>query len=296
MRTIKDLWLKIDNVLSAHQKLILFIILFAIFFAGFKPREFFLSNDVSFIDGGNGIHFQEHSLAYYEFPLHDGGQRPSAIDEFSIEIVIRSLPQQTPRFSFIVLFLSGKHEEQFLIGQWRSWLILMNGDDYAYKRKLKRISLDLKTLPGREHYITVTSGDGGTKLYSDGQQIIERKDIVFTIPEGPANTKVILGNSPYGKHSWEGDILGFAFFKSLLASTDIQRNYQNWVNDHDFLFQKRNDPYLLYSFDGTINSVVHDQSGGERHLIIPSFIEVIHKEVLALPTRNSLFHYNFIWL
>ena len=50
------------------------------------------------------------------------------------------------------------------MGQWRSWLIVMNGDDYAYREKTNRISVDAASSAPTTRFVTITSGQEGTEI------------------------------------------------------------------------------------------------------------------------------------
>ena len=97
-----------------------------------KPRGFRLVNRVSWIKDRPGIHFSRFGIAYTH-PL-DGLNAPRKYepDEFSVEIALKSASYSGRRFEFIMALHNGEDSEQLLVAKWRSWLIVMNGDDYAY--------------------------------------------------------------------------------------------------------------------------------------------------------------------
>jgi hypothetical protein len=64
---------------------------------------------------------------------------------------------------------------QLLLGQWRSWIIAMNGDDYDHKRRVKRVSVNSASRSPAIQFITLTTGKDGTKVYIDGQIIRAKK-------------------------------------------------------------------------------------------------------------------------
>ena len=94
---------------------------------------------------------------------------------FSIEIALKPLNYEEG-FNFIFALHNGNDRNQLLVGQWRSWIIAMNGDDYDHKRRVKRISVDIASQSSKVRVLTITTGQEGTKAYIDGQLIRTEKE------------------------------------------------------------------------------------------------------------------------
>ena len=158
-----------------------------------------------------GIRFNGYGIAYTE-PVKElsnaGGINANG---FSIEIALKPAKYQKHGFNFLFAIHDGNDGKQLLIGQWRSSLIVMNGDDYDHKRKTKRISIKLAEALPITQFLTITTGKDGTHMYLDGRLIRTQKDLTLKIPEGQ-NARLLLGNSVYGKNSWKGDVLGLAVY------------------------------------------------------------------------------------
>jgi len=169
------------------------IVLFVILFFGLKPKDFYFSKSVSRIENQAGIRFRKYGIAYTD-PIEEL-RKENGFGEngFSIEIALKPLNNEEG-FNFIFVLHNGNDRNQLLLGQWRSWIIAMNGDDYDYKRRVKRISVDIASQSSQVRFLTITTGKGGTKAYIDGQLMRAEKDLTLSIPYGD-NARLLLGNS-----------------------------------------------------------------------------------------------------
>ena len=149
---------------------------------GLKPEGYRLANKVLWIKDQPGIRFSRFGIAYTN-PL-DGliSSRQSRTDEISIEIAMKPADHSGGEFKFILVLHNGKDNEQLVMGQWRSHLIVMNGDDYAYLKRIDRITVDAFSLSPTTHLVSITSGQAGTKVYFDGKLVGTKKDFRIKIP------------------------------------------------------------------------------------------------------------------
>jgi hypothetical protein len=175
------------------------------------------------------------------------------------------------------------------MGQWRSWIIVMNGDDYAHKRRTKRIAVKIASPTPIKRLATITTGKEGTKIYFDGQLARTKKDFALKIPDGD-KSRLLLGNSVYGRHSWKGDVYGLAFYGYTLTAQDAALHFKRWSKDQDFSFAKKDRPFLLYLFDEKGGERVLDHAGGNHHLRIPTRIQILERKILALPENGFEFN------
>ena len=263
------------------------VVLFVILFFGLRPKDFNFSNNASRIEGQAGIRFEKYGIAYTD-PIKEfqiaGGLGENG---FSIEIALKPSNNEEG-FNFILALHNGNDRSQLLLGQWRSWIIAMNGDDYDHKRRVKRISLDTASRSPAIQYITLTTENGGTNVYFNGQLIKSKKDLTLRIPYGD-NARLILGNSAYGKHSWGGDIYGLAFYSHTLTAPDAALHYTRWSQDRNFEFATDRNPFLLYHFDEPDGKRIFDHAGGGHFLKMPSRMPILKKELLSAPWKGFKF-------
>ena len=269
-----------DNKFSLRVSIVLSImVLLLILYFGLRPKDFVFSNNVRRIQGQAGIHFGEYGIAYTPVLgewVEEGGKQ----GEFSIEIALKAFDESLDGFGFILSCHNGKDSEQLLMAQWRSWFILMNGDDYAHKRKRKRLSVDMASMPQEPRFITITTGQEGTKLYLDGHMVKEKKDLTLKMPN-ETQPRLLLGYSVYGRHSWDGDIYGLAFYRYILSATDAAHHFRQWSNDQSFSFAAKESPFVLYLFDEKEGTTILDHTTPHYHMEMPPRMQVLKKDILS---------------
>jgi hypothetical protein len=280
---------------SAHQKKnslkwltgLSIAVLFVILFFGLRPKGFYFSNSVSRIEDKAGIRFGKYGIAYTD-PIRELRKANDFGENgFSIEIAVKPLNYEEG-FNFIFLLHNGNDRHQLLLGQWRSWIIAMNGDDYDHKRKVKRISVNTASVPPAILLLTLTTGTEGTNVYLNGQLVKSKKDLTLHIPYGE-KTRLILGNSLYGKHSWRGDVYGLAFYRHILTDQDATLHFKRWSQDRNFSFARKDKPFVLYYFDEKEGTRVSDHAGGDHYLKMPSQMPILEKELLSSPWKRIKF-------
>jgi VanZ family protein len=163
----------------------------------------------------------------------------------------------------------------------------MNGDDYAYREKIARVSVDLASPFPAERFVTITSGKGGTQLYLDGKSGRTRKNFALKMPPGK-NVRLLLGNSVSGKHSWRGDVYGLALYDYPLSAEEVASHYSHWLKDKIFAFAGNESASVLYLFDEKGGTTAYDHAGGRHHLEIPSRMTPLKRKILALPSSSII--------
>lgn len=257
-------------------------ILFGIIIFGLNPKDFGFSNRVSWITEQSGIRFSKYGIAYTHPSVSLSAEKFSESNGFTIEIALKPKSFHEEGFNIIFAIHDGKDRNQLLLGQWRSYIIIMNGDDYNHKRKTKRISVNTASQSPTKMLLTITTGQKGTKVYVDGQLVHTKKDLALKMPDGD-KPRLILGNSVYVKHSWRGDVYGLAFYGKILNARDIVIHFNKWSKDQNFLFAKQDKPYILYLFDEKREVRAFDHGAGNLHLEIPPRIHILKKRILSPP-------------
>ena len=269
------------------------VILFGVLFFGLMPKDFYFSNDVTWITEQPGIRFGRYGIAYTD-PIKELMKNDdSKTNGFSIEIVLKPASYHKHGANFILGLHNEKDSDQLLMWQWLSSIIVMNGDDYDHKRKTKRIAVKLASVHPNKRFITITTGTDGTDIYLDGIVIHKKKDMILKIPEGE-KTRLILGNSVYGSHGWKGDIYGLAFYRKILSDHDVEIHFDQWFKNQKFMFLQKYKPAVLYSFDEKGGRSVFDHAGGNLDLKIPSMMQILEKRILPLKRGRFNFDSGFI--
>jgi hypothetical protein len=271
------------------------VLLLIILAAGLKPRGFRLANKVSWIEDRPGIRFSKYSIAFTN-PFKDSTlANISGAEGFSMEIALKPESYRGHRFKFILALHSGEDSEQLVMGQWRSWFVVMNGDDYAHRRNTKRIAADAADAVSQfpqARFVTVTSGKDGTRIYLDGELVHTQKDLALKIPSSE-RIRLLLGNSVYGKHPWLGEIYGLALYDYPLSSQKASFHFKQWSENQNFSFSRQAKPVILYLYDEKGGTKVFDHAGGSHHLQIPPRMRVLETKILAPPWKNFKFNRSF---
>ena len=269
------------------------IVLFVILFFGLRPKDFNFSNRVKWITGQPGIRFSGYGIAYTD-PIKELSKEDDfGGNGFSIEIVLKPASYHEDGFNFILAIHNGKDSNQLLVGQWHSSIIVMNGDDYNHKRRTKRIAVKLTAVPPTTRFVTITTGKYGTSIYLDGKLIRTKRDLALKMPEN-GKSRLLLGNSVYGRNSWKGDLYGLAFYRHILTDQNVKMHFDNWFKDKNFLFAQKHKTVVLYLFNEKGGKRVLDHGGGNYDLEIPSRMQILDKKILSLTWEQLNFDSGFI--
>ena len=252
--------------------------LLGILFFGLNPRGFHAKNNVTWLEDQNGIHFGKYGIAYTNSPFDSSPSHSQTPNSLSILLVMHN----------------GEDSKQLLIGKWRSSIIVMNGDDYENKKRTKRIAVRGALPPKRIRFVTITSGEEGTKIYLDGQLSKIKKDLILQVPDGSEKARLVLGNSVYGRHSWTGDIYGLALYGDALTAKDAELHFRQWSKERNFSFAREDAPKVLYIFGEKGGEMAFDHGEGEHHLEIPSRMKILKREILVAPWHRIKLNRSFV--
>jgi hypothetical protein len=277
-----------DNFRRIFTTGIWLVIFVGILFFGLRPKDLTLTNNIQWLTSQNGIQLSPYGIAYSPPFIASAPSGNRQETELTIELAVQTDSNPSRQFSFVLAFDNGKDSAQLLLGQWRSWLILMNGDDYAHKKKRRRLSVNTAKLPDGVLFLTITTGSNGTYLHCNGKLAAAEEDLTLTIPSGD-KSRLLLGSSAYGTQSWRGKIYGLAIYPKVLDVNTIDVHYRSWTRQRDFRFALRDDPLALYAFDEKKGEKVRDDAGS-ADLEIPRSFRGLRRQVLALPWKN--FEYN----
>ncbi len=268
--------------------------LLLILYSGLHFKGASIVNEVTWLDGRDGIRFDLYGIAYAEDVSPPSRRKGSKNDDLTIELAIKPLDASNDgHFRLLLLLHGGDDAEQLIVGQWRSWLVIMNGDDYDAKRRRARISVDTLT-PAEERFVTVTSGDNGTAVFIDGQLAKRNRELHLSIPGNGKPIRLVLGNSIYGRHPWAGEIYGLAYYDHVRSETDIRQHFQSWARVHSFAFVRPLNPAGLYVFDEGQGYRVVDHGGGKHDLTIPAQMTILTKEFLAPAFGNTEYNLSLL--
>ena len=167
-----------------------------------------------------------------------------------------------------------------------------DGDDYPNKTKTPRIAANIFSPTPRKIILTISTGKEGTKVYVGSQLTKTNSDLILKIPKGD-KTRLILGNSVYGKHSWNGEIYGLAFYDYPFNAHDTVFNTKRWNKDQNLSFAEKGKPAVLYLFDEKRGKRAFDHGEEKLHLEIPPRMHALEKIILSPPWIGSELNRNY---
>jgi len=255
-----------------------------ILFFGLWPKTWPIVNDVHWSADKEALQFQNPGIAYVD-DVHTFGSKHQS-GEFTIHISVAAKSVHKKGFRAILMIHGGDDRHQLAIWQWRSSVIVMNGDDYDNTKKWPRISAKDALTPGETSFLTITANKSGTRLFVNGTLAKEIRNWQLAVPGDGTKLKLILGNSVYGKHGWAGDIYGLAFYNKHLSPEKVQHHYDKWIGDKQFSPDLSDAPQLLYTFKEFENRMIPDLSGHNKPLQIPSRPVLLKKTFLTTPWHH----------
>lgn len=268
------------TLLLVAMVLVLIVMLyFGIRLKGFRP-----GNNAHWSSSGIGLAFEGPSQAYTESFFAGSGSRIG----LTLELAFQPRHFQKSSIGILMMVHGGDADSQLVICQWRSSLIIMNGNDYSNQRRIPKIYFTLDPNRHEPHLITIVSNNTGTNLFLDGALKKSNKDLVLRYPGGTARARLVVANSVSGRNSWAGTMMGLAFYDQGLDNDVIARHFQMWRTKRSFSAFKLHGPRLLYAFDEREGKRVYNKLGDGLDLIVPAWISVLQPKTLSWPRWEDL--------
>jgi VanZ family protein len=270
--------------------LICLSITIAILIAGLWPFNFRPKNQVTWLDGQNGIHFGRLGIAYSKDSVFGSREAIRPDRPVSIELAVRpgrEFHYSVPRI--LTLYTEG-NRQFFTLAQWKVDLILwadLRGNNlHLGSPEISARNVLLKNIP---RFLTVTSQNGKTIIYADGQMINESNSFPILPTDSSASGTFVLGNSPTGKSPWTGDLLFLAAYDRELSEKEVLQHYKDWKARGTPTWLPGKTPALLYLFNerAGLTSRNHGDGGDHYDISIPATFYVHNKIVLASPWKEE---------
>ncbi len=248
---------------------------------GLWPHDLVLFNQLVCSSNPAGLNFGKYGIAYSEpFDFYSFSSNGS----FTLEVAFRPSPAHQSNFKNILTIYGHDDLTQLIIGQWKSWIIVMQGSDYDYSLKRPRISF--KIGHDNQHddivFLTLLISQKETKLFLDGQLKYAKKPFLFRLPH--EKVRLIIGNDAYSLHPWNGSIYGVALYPDALTIHEIHHDWICWSSCQCFDFPRETQPLLCYDFKEICKTrkIINNGNPSEG-LIIPKTIVVLKKQFLKWP-------------
>lgn len=282
---------------TRFRPILLAIVVGIMLLAGLNPRDFLFQNGVSRSTPPPGLVFGEHGIAFTEPFVSEADLAAISLDGFTTEIALELATETPSGFGFIAVFHNGDDTSQWILGQWRHHLILLNGDDYSHERRLPRISADVSDQGSKPLLLTLTSDFRGSKLYLNGERMNARSDFEQTLP---IHGRLVLGNSVYGKQPWTGTIRNLAFHRQALDPAVVARRASQWLDGRQTGPDMADwqpggnipalppTPWLLYTMEGLDPDKEPEFTGTGHDLSFPPLTTFLERIFLSRDLDESL--------
>jgi VanZ family protein len=254
-------------------------VILAVLFFGLHPKGGSADNAVVWLPEKQALRFEHPAIGFVD----DLSPLLSRHNVQQFTITIEFTPATTRKIGFrpLLMIHDGSNHSQLAIWHWGPSLIVMNGDDYSYSKKLPRVTARDALVAGESVLVSITSDGRVTRLFVNGVLAAEREAWALTLPAGINKTRLIFGNSVYGRHGWDGEIRSFALHKRALTHEEVKQ-YHNTSRQSERTPGIAEEELLLsYTFRESGNQQIADVSGNNMHLLIPEQIVVLKKEFLS---------------
>lgn len=260
-----------------------FLVVLFLFF-GLRSKTWPSVNGASWMPVEKVLRFTPPGIAYVDdFSFSRIG---SKFEEYTIHINVTPQIVSYLGFKPILLIHTGNDAKQLSVWHWGPSLIVMNGDDYDYTRKMPRIVGENVLRVGTQSFISVTSGSEGCKLFVNGVAVAGNKDMRLTLPETLGKRRLVFGNSVRGDQGWAGDIAVFGLYGRTFSADEVKEHYLAWKKKRVLPAKAVHKLQLLYNFYEFDGLRILEASGKGPSLILPAKPLVLQKKFLVLPWRD----------
>jgi VanZ family protein len=289
MKEHRGAWFSFNN----HPRLLMFIcftIFVVVLLAGFWPFNFFPPNKVKWLSDRNGIQIYGQGIIFSKYP---GWQKEKLLfpdQAITIELWLRP-QQETGNLPSILTFYDGLRPDIFLIGQWKSHLVIRSRtpDNKARKsgKDYQEIGARNVLLKNQDVFITVTSTKDGTLIFANGQRVKDYPShrLLGGMTEG--NIHLIVGNAPTGQSYWPGEVLGMAVYHRAFSPDEVMDNYLSWLHNDPYSIKKEKSLVGLYLFYEREGKIIHNIVNPDDTLTIPDIFKPVRRVILSFSGREN---------
>lgn len=261
--------------------LLLLIITLATLWAGLDPKGYRFRNEVVWLDGRPGLRFGKFGRVHTA-PLLDAATAADLSQAgFTLTLAIDPAPDPQGAFRVIACFHAEDSASQFIIGQWREFVIVMNGDDYDNTRRLPRVTTDTSLFADRPLMLAIVTTINGTSLYLNGERVAANARLQLTLPAKPAMGRLVLGNSVNASQPWKGEITSFELLARPLTTKEVQARYRSWRAGETQTPDLSVPALLAFNFSETRGNTIQNLGSLAEPLAIPPRLYALGARALA---------------
>jgi VanZ family protein len=237
------------------------------------------SDTPALVFDGNGIAFTSRELRI----------SPSAEGALSIEAWLLPTGEESTRKSTILALDDGTSLPLEITTVSRSVTLRYPLEEHGALRSYA-ISLSPALDRGREGYVAVTSGPGGTRMYLDGVAPNPLRSPHALIDGARGfRGRLVIGSSPRGLYGWKGEFRGLAVYERTLGEAEITEHAQRVREAGPRALIGEPGLRALYAFDEGSGREVRNLVAEDPSLEVPEWLWALRWDVLAgLPSRAAL--------
>lgn len=222
-------------------------------------------NEVSWLKNANGIRFGSHGTALSSSPFEFSGAQGK-----SCTLVVWVRPRHVWRTGTILTFFQSVGARQFAVEQDFTDLVLHL--TRAGQRTVGKIVVK-DVFRKSDFLVTVTSDNQITRVYIDGEIAAESRRFPLSLQD--FSGQLILANSAFRNHSWQGDIKGLAIYRTALNSEQVKQNRQSWTQSGKPILTHSQDIAALYLFDQHAGKTIRSSVSPGVDFFIPRRFQVV---------------------
>ena len=159
----------------------------------------------------------------------------------------------------------------------------------------REIGVDDALGKDQDYFLSVASGAEGTTLYINGR--LAKTYPHHRLLDSITSKKIsfILANSPVGKNSWKGRIMGLAIYNRTFTPEKIAKHYQLYLENNFTMRPEKEEGHIgLYLFNEKQGATVRDYSNLNNHLTIPVLFRPVKKIILDPPGQDFRWNKSFV--
>jgi len=261
-----------------------------ILIAGLWPFNFNPVNKAEWLKNERGIRFYlGQGIVFSPEPL-TAREPASENTAVTIELLIRPDKEPDDAVSSILTLCRNGQSDQFILGQWKSELIVRVP---VIKAKLQEryheIAVGGALMKRMTRLITVSSGKNATDIYIDGMRKKQFSQYALIRDNQGLSGHLILGVSPVGTAPWTGSLLGLAIYDRTLNAREVLDHDLAWRQGGKQLLALENKPIALYLFDERSGQRIQNHAGSHNDLLLPATFKPFHRMILGMPNNDQWF-------
>jgi VanZ family protein len=256
----------------------------ALLYFGLEPFDVRRPNQVRWNAGQPSLVFDGNGMAYSRRELRIG---PTAEGGLSIEAWVFPSLHPASRRSTILALDDGSGMPIEITTEGRSLSLRYPLEDEDGVRSYA-LSLAPTLERGREGYLAVASGPGGTRLYIDGVAPLQlRSPYSLLEPEREFRARLVLGSSLRGKRGWTGEFRGVALYERTLGESEVAEHAERVQASGPRSLLGEPGLKALYVFDEGNGRRVRNLVDDASALDLPEWIWALRWDVLTAPPALS---------